>query len=344
MSYGTIRTVVLEPDDAVGASLLYPAPGFVESRGALTGRVVLANGQPAPFVYVQSVPNAADGAVFGAGVFTDSWGQFLLKGLEPGFRHFWIRPLHQILAHWFIPPATAAGRRVREAVPGRPAPRRAGPRRMRGGHGGDAGSAPTAASTRTAATTVTGSGRDSGRFRRGASPSGNGPDPPSGNGVRDSGDGGRRRGRGSRQPAWTGIPVRVVTDAPAAVLSVPGELTVEGRQEPDLLRVRALDSAEVAPAAYAVHLEAPPEGLPEFLGLSFRLEAEPIRFRLVARAKAGEADCGRLSLGPRGGIRRGDGGALGENWFGDPGSDFRSAGRVLRAPGPDAELRLVDAH
>ena len=145
-------------------------------------------------------------------------------------------------------------------------------------------------------------------------------------------------------PAWTGIPVRVVTDAPAAVLSVPGELTVEGRQEPDLLRVRALDSAEVAPAVYAVHLEAPPEGLPEFLGLSFRLETEPIRFRLVDRAPAGEADCGRLSLGPRGGIRRGDGGALGENWFGDSGSDFRSAELVPRAPGPDAELRLVDAY
>lgn len=109
MSYGTIRTVVLEPDDAVGASLLYPAPGFVESRGALTGRVLLASGQPAPFVYVQSVTYAADGAVFGAGAFTDSWGQFLLEGLEPGFRHFWIRPLHQILAHSFIADAAAAG-------------------------------------------------------------------------------------------------------------------------------------------------------------------------------------------------------------------------------------------
>jgi len=109
MSYGTIRTVVLEPDDAVGASLLYPAPGFVASRGALTGRVMLANGQPAPFVYVQSISYGPDGAVFGAGEFTDSWGQFLLEGLEPGFRHFWIRPLHQILAHSFIADAVAAG-------------------------------------------------------------------------------------------------------------------------------------------------------------------------------------------------------------------------------------------
>ncbi|MDE2711501.1 MAG: hypothetical protein OXI65_07065, partial [Acidobacteriota bacterium] len=109
MSYGTIRTVVLEPDDSVGASLLYPAPGFVESRGALAGRVRFPNGQPAPFVYVQSVVYAADGAVFGAGAFTDAWGQFLLEGLEPGLRHFWVRPLHQILAHSFIADAAAAG-------------------------------------------------------------------------------------------------------------------------------------------------------------------------------------------------------------------------------------------
>ena len=109
MSYGTIRTVVLEPDDAVGASLLYPAPGFLDSRGALTGRVVLASGEPAPFVYVQSVAYADDGALFGPGVFTDHWGQFLLEGLEPGFRHLWIRPLHQVLAHSFIGEAVAAG-------------------------------------------------------------------------------------------------------------------------------------------------------------------------------------------------------------------------------------------
>ena len=67
MSYGTIRTVTLEPDDAVGASLLYPAPGFLDSRGSLTGRVVLASGEPAPFVYVTSVMYTADGALFGSG-------------------------------------------------------------------------------------------------------------------------------------------------------------------------------------------------------------------------------------------------------------------------------------
>ena len=109
MSYGTIRTVVLEPDDEVGASLLYPAPGYLDSRGSVTGGVVLADGSPAPFVYIQSVAYSEAGARFGAGVFTDAWGQFLLEGLEPGFRHLWIRPLHQILAHSFVGKANAAG-------------------------------------------------------------------------------------------------------------------------------------------------------------------------------------------------------------------------------------------
>ena len=109
MSYGTIRTVVLEPDDEIGASLLYPAPDFLESRGGLTGRVVLASGAPAPFVYVASVRYTPDGALFGPGAFTDNWGQFLLEGLDPGFRHFWVRPLHQLLAHSFIGEAARAG-------------------------------------------------------------------------------------------------------------------------------------------------------------------------------------------------------------------------------------------
>ncbi len=109
MSYGTIRTVVLEPDDEIGASLLYPSAGFLESRGTLTGRVVFASGDPAPFVYVSSVMYTAGGARFGPGTFTDSWGQFLLEGLEPGLRHFWVRPLHQLLAHSFIGEAAMAG-------------------------------------------------------------------------------------------------------------------------------------------------------------------------------------------------------------------------------------------
>ena len=147
-----------------------------------------------------------------------------------------------------------------------------------------------------------------------------------------------------RNPAWTGIPVRVVTDAPATVLSVPGALTVEAGREPDLLRIRALEAAEAAPEVYTVHLEAPPQGLPELFGLSFRVESEPVRLQLADPGPTEPADCSRLTLRPAGGVRRGDGGALGESWFGDLGGGFRSAELQLRAPGPDAELRLVEAY
>ncbi len=148
----------------------------------------------------------------------------------------------------------------------------------------------------------------------------------------------------ARSPDWTGIAVRVVTDAPENVLSVPGELMIRAGREPDLLAIRAVDSAEVTAEVHSVRLEPPPEGFPEFPGVSFRLETEPIGFRLVDHAPAAEPDCGGLSLGTRGGIRRGDGGALGEAWFGDLGRDFRFADLVLRSPGPGAELRLVEAY
>ena len=151
-------------------------------------------------------------------------------------------------------------------------------------------------------------------------------------------------GEAVRNPGWTGIPVRVVTDAPDTVLSVPGELTVEARREPDLLRIRALESAEVTGAVHTVRLEPPPEGFPELSGLSFRLEAEPIRFRLSDPGPTGEADCGGLSLGTGGGVRRGNGGALGENWFGDLGSHFRFVDLVLRSPNANVEFRLVDTY
>ena len=108
MSYGTNYDVILGPDDAVGASVLYPGPGFLDSRGALTGRIILANGEPARFAYVQSVVYTTEGAAFGPGAFADSWGQFLLEGLEPGLRHFWVRPLFHLLAHSFVGEAAGA--------------------------------------------------------------------------------------------------------------------------------------------------------------------------------------------------------------------------------------------
>ena len=142
-----------------------------------------------------------------------------------------------------------------------------------------------------------------------------------------------------RSPDWAGIPVRVVTDAPAEVLSVPPELIVEGRPEPDLLPIRAL-AAPGSGQTYEVRLEPPPAGLPELSGLSFRLDPVSVEVQVADPGTAEAADCADLEL-VAGAVRSGDGGAVGRNWFGDLGDEFRSADLTLRAPAANAELRLL---
>ena len=88
-SYGVPR---LMPDDRIGVSLLYPAPGFLEERGSIGGRLVTSDGEPAAFLYVQSVDYASGTPVFGPGAFADERGQFLLDGLPAGPVHLWVRP------------------------------------------------------------------------------------------------------------------------------------------------------------------------------------------------------------------------------------------------------------
>ena len=55
------------------------------------------------YAYVQTALYRNGDALFGPGTFTDAWGQFLLEGLEPGFRHFWVRPLYSTNAHDDLP-------------------------------------------------------------------------------------------------------------------------------------------------------------------------------------------------------------------------------------------------
>ena len=88
-SYGVPR---LMPDDRIAVSVLYPAPGFLEERGSIGGRLVIPEGEPAAFAYVQSVDYSSGTAVFGPGAFADERGQFLLEGLPAGPVHLWIRP------------------------------------------------------------------------------------------------------------------------------------------------------------------------------------------------------------------------------------------------------------
>ena len=145
-----------------------------------------------------------------------------------------------------------------------------------------------------------------------------------------------------QRSGWTGIPVRVVTDAPAHVLSVSGEVSAQGWEDPALLAIRALEPVDPAgfDETYEVRLEPPPEGFPELFGLSFRLEAEPVQVR-IAHPGPTEVDCDGLSLAATGAVRHGDGGEVGISWFPDIGSDYRSADLTLRSSVSGAELRLV---
>lgn len=100
MSYGGAHGFVgLTPDDRTAISLLYPAPGFLESTGALGGRLVFEDGRGASFLYVQIMSDSGGGIASGPGVFTDAVGQFLLEGLPPGRRLFWAHPVGNLRAH-----------------------------------------------------------------------------------------------------------------------------------------------------------------------------------------------------------------------------------------------------
>lgn len=87
-------------DDAVGASLLRPGPGWLETTGSIGG-TVLVEREPARFVYVLATrrnPNGRVGSVEasggfaggGVGAFTDANGGFAIQGLAPGEYLLWI--------------------------------------------------------------------------------------------------------------------------------------------------------------------------------------------------------------------------------------------------------------
>ncbi len=94
MSYSNSYGLDLTEDDMTAVSLLYPAPGFLDSRGSVAGRVDL-DGRPAPFAYVQAVRPGAEGARAGPGpgAFADENGEFLLEGLGPGDWILWVHPM-----------------------------------------------------------------------------------------------------------------------------------------------------------------------------------------------------------------------------------------------------------
>ena len=88
MSYGVLGSSpedVLTADDMIGASLLRPAPGWLETTGRIVGRVTLPDGTPANAAYVLATRLLEpEEASYSVGVFAEPTGYFEIGGLAPG--------------------------------------------------------------------------------------------------------------------------------------------------------------------------------------------------------------------------------------------------------------------
>lgn len=98
MSYGRDIDNELTEDEVVGASLLRPASGWLQTTGSLSGQVGYDDG-PAAFVSVHLLRNSSGRARPGVQVFTDETGEFLAEGLVPGEYLLWIHPMLAQRAH-----------------------------------------------------------------------------------------------------------------------------------------------------------------------------------------------------------------------------------------------------
>lgn len=94
MSYSNSYGVELSEDETVAVSLLYPAPGFLGSRGSVSLQVG-SEERGFTFAYVQAVRPGEPGipAGPGPGTFTDESGNFQLEGLTPGHWMLWFHPI-----------------------------------------------------------------------------------------------------------------------------------------------------------------------------------------------------------------------------------------------------------
>ncbi len=83
LAYGTTSIVDLTHDDAVGASLLRPVPGWRDTTGSIHGEVTL-DGAPARFVPVYATRITGPAGYEAVSVFSNEVGRFTLEGLAPG--------------------------------------------------------------------------------------------------------------------------------------------------------------------------------------------------------------------------------------------------------------------
>lgn len=97
--YGQLDPAAVPADDAVGASLLRPAPGWSAGTASVSGRLRL-DGDPAPFAQVWAIPmGSEDGLAQRVGAFSNEEGRFRIEGLPPGNYLLWAHPIIERNAH-----------------------------------------------------------------------------------------------------------------------------------------------------------------------------------------------------------------------------------------------------
>lgn len=100
MSRGDIDARLTD-DDRTAVSLLYPAPGFRSSRGAVRGELLSQYGSPAAHAFVQTIRLENGAPRPGPGAFADTEGRFLVEGLEPGPVLLVIHPIVDPWSYFF---------------------------------------------------------------------------------------------------------------------------------------------------------------------------------------------------------------------------------------------------
>ena len=89
LTRATTRALPLAPDDVAGLSVAYPAEGFYESFGNISGRVIADRGSP---VHMASVVALSRGGLAVSGL-TAPDGTYRIEGLLPGFYLLYAHPL-----------------------------------------------------------------------------------------------------------------------------------------------------------------------------------------------------------------------------------------------------------
>ena len=105
----------LAPDDRVGASLLRPRTGWMETVGSLSG-VLRSGGEPVAYAHVWALRRSAAGMRDPVGAFANAEGEFRIEGLAPGDYALWAHPIRW---RWNHRPLIESGANtdLKDAVP-----------------------------------------------------------------------------------------------------------------------------------------------------------------------------------------------------------------------------------